>query len=173
MRGLDYFSQFLSTSGPGGHAWARAAGLSEEHVRLLRSHYSDIVDMGVSRERIVGALGDPSRVQDGKIAYRDVFDRHRITAEHEFVFSLQRPVGWCAIGFRRHEQCPALPEMPAHRREFGAFIDKLHRLGVDSDELEMRYGAPSNSVGWWPIETFDYGGGRRMDLRHGVVYRAT
>lgn len=152
---------YLATSGPG--ARAERARLRSREAERAAAHASWSGRLAVGRAKraeLLALLGAPDRERVDAIGYE-------LSGWPGYAYELRFAASGVLLG-SGFERVGARPELPAvrDRREWPGV---LARAGATRAEVHALLGEPAADVGWWPIESLDYGEGVVIELRHGIV----
>ena len=149
----EEFAQYLESANPGGNGLAHDATWSGQITVGPTTRYDIRRLLGSPDESTSTTLAYALPQRDG---YRYCFDFH---PEHDVLVD---------HGYRR-AGASALP--PDQGLAWASLVRELAALGATREEVRAWIGDPESTSGWWPIETWEYPGGRVITFRHGIVMR--
>jgi hypothetical protein len=131
--------------------------------------FAGLVSRGRSRGSIVAILGKPLSDEHG-------FSRYDLSVRRGYLFEFR----WSASGELLEDSgyvCEQPRQLaisfPTSPEQVGPLGDYLCETGATSGELLATLGEPTDRTGWWPIENWSYPHGLELELRLGIVEKAT
>lgn len=154
------FALFLESSGPGGAERAAQLAKGTAETTEVPVEFSVLIRLGTERSAIEGVLGPPDLEQTGAIMYRLGLRPE----EYVFRFRFDARGGLLSASYCRREIRSRPDRTLAEARLL------LGSMMATEDEVLAWYGEPDDTVGWWPTETWTYGG-IALEFRLGVIDR--